>query len=215
MLDEMQLWVAGQIKVLCLPEPIVGLYLGHLGTATLHGLKDEDFAGDMLVDEIEREQGMTKVIKDTEEQNDVEPLAELGDIVNRQFPIFDVEAADLSGEPRLGQVARIGIDADDSGSSGTLRGDRVITGVAADIEYTPTSKLGSNQVPKATALNGWVIAKKVVGRCLYAGQLYVVEPGTQGLYAPGNFLGGKRSLLQRAAHRFVSSVCGLRPCKCR
>ena len=43
--------------------------------------------------------------------------------------------ADLGGEPRLGQVALVGVDAHDAVGPAALHLDRVEPGVAADVEH--------------------------------------------------------------------------------
>src|SRR3712207_8323240 len=42
--------------------------------AALHGLEDQQVAGDMFVDQVEREQGMPQMVEHAHEDDDVEPL---------------------------------------------------------------------------------------------------------------------------------------------
>jgi len=55
----------------------------------------------MLVNEVERQQWMAQMIKNSEEQDYVESFVELVNVVDRKFSEFDIEAKRRRGETRL------------------------------------------------------------------------------------------------------------------
>ena len=66
-------------------------------------------------------------------------FGELGHIVDIQLPELDIRIpADLGGEARLGEVARIGVDSHDPPRPPSLHLQGVEAGVAADVEHART-----------------------------------------------------------------------------
>src|SRR3954447_7047739 len=82
-LDKMQDGVARALKLIRAPEVIVLLQRQMGGASPLHGLEDQDSAGHMLVDEIERKERMAQVVENAEEQNDVELFPQCANVVDR------------------------------------------------------------------------------------------------------------------------------------
>src|SRR5690348_13994986 len=88
----------------------------------------------MLCQQIQRQQGIAQVIKNSHEQNNVELLLKLVDIVYRELDELDVESADLGGIACLCEVARIMIHSNHAVCSALLHFDREKAAVAADIQ---------------------------------------------------------------------------------
>lgn len=130
----------------------------------------------MLVDQIERQQGMAQMVEHPEKKHEVESLAEESDIVDRELPELDLLAADFGGEARLGQIVRVGVDADDARGPATLHLDAVEARVAADVENRSSRQVRGNRVAKALPFDSRVIAEKMAGGGGHAAQVDVLKP---------------------------------------
>ncbi len=105
-----------------LPEIIIRPNLGHLCGSALHRLINEQVGSDVLVDQVEREQGMAQVVEHAEEEDDIELLAESSNVVDGELAILDVEIQHLGREPCLGEVIGVGVDADHTRCPSSLGG---------------------------------------------------------------------------------------------
>ena len=65
------------------------------------------------MDEVEREQRVPQMVEHAHEDDDVEAAAERSDVVDGEAPELDIVLAErLGGEPRLGEVAPVAVDAE-------------------------------------------------------------------------------------------------------
>jgi hypothetical protein len=144
-------------------------------------LEEHQVSGYVLMDEIESEEGMAKVIKDTHEDDEIESFAESGDIPYGETAELDVDALDLGGEAGLAEVMFVRVDAEDAGGSASLHLERVETGVAADIKDSLAGEVGGDGMTKARELSLGIVAQEVIGRCLNALEVQVMKPGAERL----------------------------------
>jgi hypothetical protein len=87
------------------------------------------------MDQVQGQQRMAQVVEHAHEQHEVEALAELGDVVDRQLAELDVGALHLGGEAGLLQVAVVEIDTQHAVGAATFHLDGVEAAVAADIQH--------------------------------------------------------------------------------
>jgi hypothetical protein len=66
----------------------------------------------VVVDQVQRQQRMAQVVEHAHEHHEVEALAQLADVVDRQLAKLDVLALHLGGEAGLLQVAVVEVDAE-------------------------------------------------------------------------------------------------------
>src|SRR5215210_5723297 len=104
------------------------------------------------MDQIQREQWMTQVIEDAHEENQVELLAELRHVVNRELSKLDVRAKHFGGEARLCKIVFVEIDTDDAIGAAAFHLERVVARVATDIEHGAAGEIAGDCVLKCTKL---------------------------------------------------------------
>src|SRR5690348_3981176 len=185
----MQLGKRGTIERLGVPEVVVRVERLDLSAAAVHRLKQQEVLGGVLVNEVERQQRMTKVIEHAHEHDEIEALTELTDVVNRQLAKFDVEAAHPGGKARLRQIFIDGVDADDARCAAALQLHRVETGVAADVEDRVAGEIARNGVGEAAPFDGRIIAEKMLRRGANTVEVEIVKPGAKRVDLPLDFLG--------------------------
>src|SRR5690606_33137473 len=105
-LYEVKLGESGPVEYLDLPEPVVVGQELDFGAAPLHRLENQQILRHMLVNQVEREQGMAEVVEHAEEEDDVETLAQRCHVVDRHLPELDIGPQDIGRETRLLQIAR-------------------------------------------------------------------------------------------------------------
>src|SRR5437016_2313878 len=115
----------------------------------------------MIVQQIEREQWMSQVVQHAHEKHDVKPLSQGGNVVDGQLAKLDVDAGDFRGEPRLGEVPAVGVDADHAVGVAALHLDRVEAGVAADIENGLAAKVPGYGVRKPAPFDRRIVAEEM------------------------------------------------------
>ena len=148
----------------------------------LHRLEQQQVAGDMLADQVEREQRVAQVVEHAHEDHEVEPLAERADVIDRELGELDVvEAERLGREPRLREIAVVAVDAEHPRRAAPLHLDRVEARVAADVEHGLAGEVRRHGIGEATELGARIVAEEMVGRGLDAAQIDIVEPGSQRL----------------------------------
>src|SRR3989440_10071336 len=133
----------------------------------------------MLVDQIQREQRMPQMIKDPEKQNDIELLAKLVHVIDREFSKFDVQPERVGCEMCLRQISLVEINAKHAIGSAPFHLNAVEAAVATDIEYAVTSQIGGNRVLESFPLHAWEIAEEMFRRRLHAAKGGVMEPFAQ------------------------------------
>src|SRR2546430_17327302 len=107
----------------------------------------------MLVDQIQREQRMPQMIKDPKKQNDIELLAKLVHVIDREFSKFDVQPERVGCEMCLRQISLVEINAKHAISSAPFHLNAVEAAVATDIEYAVTSQIGGERLPESVPLH--------------------------------------------------------------
>src|SRR5690625_7579830 len=100
MLDEMELRPARMMELVLLLELVILMRRRDFIRAPLERLEDQQIARDMLVDQIERQQRVAKVVKHTHEQHDIEAFIQGCHIIDRELPERDLTARHLAGEGR-------------------------------------------------------------------------------------------------------------------
>src|SRR5256885_1082399 len=130
----------------------------------------------MLVDQIEGEQRMPQMIKDSKEQNDVKMLPELVYVVHGEFSEFNVQPQHVGCVMCLRQISLVEINAEHTIGSAAFHLDAVESGVATDIEYGFASQIRGNRVLESFPLHAWKIAEEMFRRGLHATEVDVVEP---------------------------------------
>src|SRR5436309_14210119 len=118
----------------------------------------------MLVNEIEREQRMTQMIKNSKKQNDVESFLEFVNVVHGKFSKLDIKPKRARREARLSEIAVIEIDTKHAIGAATLHLDAVESAVTTDVEHRFATQIRRNSILKPLPLYAWVIAKKMIGR---------------------------------------------------
>src|SRR5207253_531382 len=114
-----------------------------------------------LANEVEREQGVAKVVEHPHEDDEVEALAQSADIVDVGLRELDVVMAErLGGEPRLGEVALVAVNAEHARGAAALHLDRIETRVAADVEHALAGDVGQFAGEPAE-LGARIIAKEM------------------------------------------------------
>src|SRR5436190_731328 len=73
--DEIQFWKIRPFEHVCFPKFIVLLDRCNRINSTLKRLKNQNIASDMLVNEIKRKQWVAQMIKNSQEQNEIESFA--------------------------------------------------------------------------------------------------------------------------------------------
>src|SRR5512138_2163897 len=96
----------------------------------------------MLADQIERQERVAQMVKDPEEQHEVEALAERADVIDRELRELDIEARDLSREARLPEITLVVIDRQHARRAAPLHFQRIEPGIAADIENALAGEVG-------------------------------------------------------------------------
>src|SRR4051812_21941351 len=141
LLDEVQPGPGRVVEGRAIGEGIVGRP-GHLrGAAAQHRLEYEAAPHRVLPQQVEGEQRIAQVIEDAHEQHQIEFLAETADVVDRSLVELDVEAEAIGEQPRLTQVERLAVDADDVRRAAPLHLERVEPRVAADLEHRPPGEV--------------------------------------------------------------------------
>jgi hypothetical protein len=180
-LDEVHLGVAGLVEGRRSVEVVVRLGTYDVAAAALHTLEEHQVSGYVFMDEVESEEGVAEVIKDTHEDDEVEGFAESRDIPDSETAELDVDALDLGGEAGLAEVMFVRVDAEDAGGSASLHIQRVETGVAADIKDSLAGQVGGDGMAEARELSLRIVAQEVIGCCLNAFEVQVMKPGTERL----------------------------------
>jgi hypothetical protein len=157
-LDEMQSREARPVEYFDLREFVVFFEGFDLDAAPLHGLEHQKITGDVLVNQIQGQQGMAKVIEDAEEQHDIEPLAQRRDVKNRQLAELELNPAHLGGKAGLVQIVRVRIHGDYALGAAPLHLDRVEAGIAADVEDGPATQISGHRIGEAAPLHRRVVA---------------------------------------------------------
>src|SRR5947208_1011580 len=116
-----------------------------------------------------------------EKQNDVEPILQSGDVVDRHLQEFDLDADDLRGEAGLPEITFVNVDAEHTRSASPLHLDRVETAVAADIEHGPAAQIGRQRMPEAAPFHCRVVAEKMLWSGDYSAEINIMEPRPEGL----------------------------------
>src|SRR5215208_767893 len=112
----------------------------------------------MLVNEIEREQRMAQMIKNSEKQDDVESFVEFVNVVDREFSKVDITPKRAGSETRLRKIAVIEIDGDDAVCAAAFHFDAVKSGVATDVEDCFATQIRRNGKLKSFPFYARVIA---------------------------------------------------------
>ena len=172
----MQLGIARPVEVVALEEVVVGGHRLDLVRAALHRLEEQEVPGDVLVDEVEREQRVAQVVEHPEEEHEVEALVEGGDVVDRELAELDVHAAHLGGEARLGEIAVVEIHGDHPVGAAPLHLDGVEAGVAADVEHGPPAQVARHRLGEVRPLVRRIVVQEMLGRGGDAAEVEVVEP---------------------------------------
>src|SRR5436305_14458363 len=102
--------VYGAVEMTLGPEIIVVLDAVDFAGAAQHRLEEKQVPRDMLMNEIKRKQGMTKMVKHAHEDHEIELLAKLRDIISRQLAELDLEPVDLGGKFRLRQIVVVRVE---------------------------------------------------------------------------------------------------------
>jgi hypothetical protein len=178
-LDEVHLGVAGLVEGSRGVKVVVGLGTYDVAAAALHTLEEHQVSGYVLMDEVESEEGMAEVIKNTHEDDQIEGFAKSGNIPDGETAKLDVDILDLGSEAGLAEVMFVRIDAEDAGGSASLHLERVETGVAADIKDSLAGEVGGDGVAEARELSLRIVAQEVIGRCLNALEVQVMKPGAE------------------------------------
>src|SRR5690348_9041782 len=96
--DEVQLGISRFGKWLRRPEVVVFLqWLDHFAAA-LHGLDQQEIAGDVLVNEIECQERVSQMVEHAQKEHDIESLAKRTDVIYRHVAELDVEANYVGSE---------------------------------------------------------------------------------------------------------------------
>src|SRR5436309_10979162 len=117
----------------------------------------------MLADEIKRQERMTQMVEDPEEQHEVETLVERADVIDGELREFDIETGHLGREARLLEVTLVVIDREHPRRSAALHFQRIKPGIAADIEDALAGKIGRDRIGEMPPFHRRVIAEKMVG----------------------------------------------------
>src|SRR5207248_209217 len=75
-----------RIEHLSFPEMIVVVRLVRFVASTLHRLENKKVFGHMLMDQVQSQKRMPQVVKHAHEEDQIELLAQVRDVVNRQLP---------------------------------------------------------------------------------------------------------------------------------
>src|ERR1700761_3214856 len=102
----------------------------------------------MLIDQIERKQGGSQVIKYAHKQNDIESLSQLWQAIATQLAKLDVKTVHFSGKPGLRKICGIEIDAEHSLSAAPLHFQRIESRIAPDIENRFARQVLRDGIPK-------------------------------------------------------------------
>src|SRR5438045_7593046 len=121
----------------------------------------------MLVDQIQREQRMPQMIKDPEKQNDIELLAKLVHVIDREFSKFDVQRERVGCEMCLRQIPLAEINAKHAISSAPFHLNAIEASVATDIEYAFTSQICRNRLLESFPYHACNIADQKTRPRLY------------------------------------------------
>src|ERR1043165_5759005 len=117
----------------------------------------------MLADEIERQERVSQMVKDPEEQHEVEAFAERADVIDRELREFDIEAAHLSREARLLEIALVVIDREHARRAAPFHFQRIEPRVAADIEDAFAREIGWDRIREMPPLHCRIVTEKMVG----------------------------------------------------
>lgn len=179
MLYEVHLGIAGLVEGGWRIEVVIGFDGDDLATAALHALEEQEIARDVLMDEVESEQGMTQVIQDAHEDDEIEFFAESGNVPNGKTAKLDVDAFHFGGEPGLAEVVLVGIDAEDTRGTAALHLQRVEACVATDVEDGFAGEICRKSIAEACELNFRIIAEEMMRRGLDAAEAQIMEPGAE------------------------------------
>src|ERR1051326_2977035 len=161
------------------------------GVAALHRLTDEEIPDDMLADEIERQERVSQMVKDPEEQHEVEALAECADVIDRELREFDIEAAHLSREARLPEIALVVIDREHARRAAPLHFQRIEPGIAADIEDGLAGEVGRDRIREMPPLYRRIVTEKIVRGGFHPVQVEIVEPRAERRHPLADLVGGE------------------------
>src|SRR5947209_10344237 len=104
MLDKMQLGEIIAFELVGCPEVVVLLDFPRAIAATQHGLKQQNVARDVLVDQIECQQRVPQVIENAHENDKIKSLAELTYVVDGHVAELDIKVAYFSCEASLREI---------------------------------------------------------------------------------------------------------------
>src|ERR1044071_9195493 len=130
----------------------------------------------MLADETKRQERVAQMVKDPEEQHEVEAFAERADVIDRELRKFDRKSAHLSREARLLEIALVVIDREHARRAAPLHFQRIEPGVAADIENALAGEVSRDRIREMPPLHRRVVTEKMVGGGFHSVQVQIVEP---------------------------------------
>src|SRR5436190_21575752 len=116
----------------------------------------------MLVNEIECEQGMAKVIKNTKKQNDIKLLSNLMQIVNRELSEIDFETERQRCELGLSKVTFIKINCENMIRPAAFHFDAIEACVASNIQNGFLSEIVRSGVTELAPFHIGIIVDAVV-----------------------------------------------------
>src|SRR3954466_15374917 len=119
---------------------------------------------------------MSQMIKDSEEQNDIELFAEFVHVIHRKFAKLDLISERLRGETGLRQVPVVKIDRHHAIGAPPFHFDAVEPAVAADVEYCFAPQIRRNRMLEPLPFDARIIAKEMVRCGLDTANLDVVKP---------------------------------------
>src|SRR5437868_7626364 len=165
----------GLFEYFLLPEIVFDKLFRFVGSPE-HRLKNQQVPGDVFVNQIEGKKRMPQMVKDSHEDHEIKLLAQLGDVVHRQFSELDVEASHLSGEARLRQIRLVEIDSDHAIRAPALHLHRIESRIASDIQNRFPLETLRYRVSELPPLHVRVVTEKVIGRGRHAVEIQVMKP---------------------------------------
>src|SRR3954465_763612 len=104
---------------------------------------------------------MAKVVKNAQEENQVEFLSQLAYFVNRHAFKIDVELVHVGSEASLRQVLVVGVQTEHPRGAAALHLHRIKSGVATDIEHRFTREVVRNGLCKAAPLDFGIVSQEM------------------------------------------------------
>jgi len=190
-LDEMHLRIARVVEMGRRPEVIIAFDRIHLIGSAEHGLEQQQVARDMFVDEVDRQQGMSQMIKHAHEDHEIELFAKLPDIVGRHLAEFDLETGDFGCKFRLRQVFIVGIKAEHALRTPALHFHGVEAGIAADVENGLALQIIRDDAGETAPLDLRVVPQEVRRRGTDTLQIEIVKPGAERIDTATDFFPGE------------------------